>query len=265
MVRRGDRQRPDADDHAGAAVAPARTRTYSVTLTVRDDGGETTDTVDLTVTDTKGPALSHVPSSLVTADATSAAGATVAFGPVMATDAVDGSRPVACSRSGVFPIGDTAVACTASDSRGNSASARFTVRVLDVKIPGHIIGDGFVRADSLRYEFEFDVRERAYGAQRGSLDLRVVDLRWYGRSDRFYARDRLRRTQRRPDDRPGQSRRPQVDTVLFSGTGNGTATWLPLRGLRRRPVRDRESSRSVRITIPTPNGALSWRRSTAGC
>jgi hypothetical protein len=50
---------------------------------------------------------------------------------VTAADAVDGSRPVACSpRSGSpFRLGRTQVTCESSDSSGNTARARFTITV----------------------------------------------------------------------------------------------------------------------------------------
>jgi hypothetical protein len=50
---------------------------------------------------------------------------------VHASDAVDGTVPVSCRpRSGSrFRIGRTVVRCSATDSSGNTATARFTVRV----------------------------------------------------------------------------------------------------------------------------------------
>jgi hypothetical protein len=48
-----------------------------------------------------------------------------------AVDAVDGARPVVCSRvSGTpFPVGTTTVTCAAADKTGNSSHATFTVWV----------------------------------------------------------------------------------------------------------------------------------------
>jgi len=50
---------------------------------------------------------------------------------VTADDAVDGARPVTCRpRSGSrFPLGKTRVTCTAADTSGNTAAARFFVTV----------------------------------------------------------------------------------------------------------------------------------------
>lgn len=47
-----------------------------------------------------------------------------------AVDAVDGNVPVTCTPEvGFFPVGDTVVTCTATDTAGNSASGSFTVTV----------------------------------------------------------------------------------------------------------------------------------------
>jgi hypothetical protein len=151
-------------------AAPSQSQSYLVTLTVTDgDGGETTDTVTLTVTDTTGPVLSGVPAGTVTVDATGEAGAAVTFGPVTATDAVDGLVPATCSPSGVFPVGETVVTCTAADTRGNTTSESFTVAVNEVHvddIPGDMDGAGFIYEDRAKYEFNFAVSETFAGVER---------------------------------------------------------------------------------------------------
>lgn len=78
--------------------------------------------------DTTPPVL-HVPSGVVVV-ATGPAGA-VAFYGASAADAVDGSVPVSCApQSGsLFPIGDSIVACMATDSAGNAAVGSFNVHV----------------------------------------------------------------------------------------------------------------------------------------
>jgi probable HAF family extracellular repeat protein len=78
--------------------------------------------------DTTGPTLS-VPSGLAV-DATSPTGAEVSFD-VSATDDVDPEPVVSCTpASGSwFGLGDTTVACTATDASGNTASATFVVHV----------------------------------------------------------------------------------------------------------------------------------------
>lgn len=67
----------------------------------------------------------------ITAFATSPSGAMVSF-TATANDAVDGPRAVSCSPApgSLFPIGTTTVSCSASDTRGNTASGSFAVTVL---------------------------------------------------------------------------------------------------------------------------------------
>ena len=69
--------------------------------------------------------------------------------------------------------------------------------------PGLMTGNGFVRDDDNRYDFEFTVRERANGSGRGGLSLRVKDEDRRGnkkrgardRDDRFVSR-RLTKSRR---------------------------------------------------------------------
>jgi hypothetical protein len=80
--------------------------------------------------DTVPPVFSGVPGT-ITAYATSTSGAPVTYTLPVATDAVDGSRPVTCNRASgsTFPLNKTTVTCTASDLAGNAASTTFTVWV----------------------------------------------------------------------------------------------------------------------------------------
>ncbi|MFL5319748.1 MAG: HYR domain-containing protein, partial [Myxococcaceae bacterium] len=73
----------------------------------------------------------------MTAEATSSAGAVVTFSTPVATDVVDGVRSVSCvpSSGSVIPLGTTSVACTATDTRGNSASTGFNITVADTTAP----------------------------------------------------------------------------------------------------------------------------------
>lgn len=234
--------------------APAKMQTYSVKLTVSDgQGGAATDDVSLTVTDTTGPVLSNLPPSIVTATATSAAGAAVAYGPIAAVDAVDGSRPVVCSASGVFPIGDTAVTCAASDTRANTSTATFTVRVLDVTTRGRMWGAGIIRQGSVGYGFEFNVSEGPIG-QRARLEL-FVEAR-ARHIDHFTARTTdFVAFSDNPAVRPSRSTLPQVDTVLFSGAGE----WNGHAGYHYEVFAVDQGDRrhgSVRITITGPGGAI---------
>ena len=66
----------------------------------------------------------------VTVDATSPAGATVAY-TATAADTLDANPTLVCSPAagGVFGIGTTTVTCTATDAAGNTAHAQFAVHV----------------------------------------------------------------------------------------------------------------------------------------
>ena len=78
--------------------------------------------------DATAPVLS-VPASF-TVNATSPAGAQVSYA-VTATDDFPGSPAIACSPASgsTFPIGDDAVACTATDAAGNASTGSFIITV----------------------------------------------------------------------------------------------------------------------------------------
>jgi hypothetical protein len=73
----------------------------------------------------------------ITAEATSANGATVSYMGVTATDDVDGTLTATCTKASgtVFPIGTTTVTCSAIDRAGNKGDNTFTVRVQDTLAP----------------------------------------------------------------------------------------------------------------------------------
>jgi hypothetical protein len=101
----------------------------SATGTCQDKAGnQRSDTQNGINIDTVPPAL-IVPASVV-ANATSPSGAAVSY-IVTASDALDPSPVVICSPSSgsVFPIGNTSVACTATDRAGNTSSGSFVVTV----------------------------------------------------------------------------------------------------------------------------------------
>jgi hypothetical protein len=86
---------------------------------------------NVSVVDHTPPAI-HVPSN-ISVEATGAAGASVDYGTVTATDTVDGTIAATCTpSSGTFALGTTTVTCNASDAHGNSATSQsFTVTVRD--------------------------------------------------------------------------------------------------------------------------------------
>jgi uncharacterized protein YjiK len=103
--------------------------TTTVGCSASDAAGNTaTTSFHVSVTDTRPPAI-NVPSDIV-AVATGAL-TPVSFGPVTATDAVDGVTTATCSPAspGPFPVGTTHVDCFTTDSHGNRGSAPFNVTV----------------------------------------------------------------------------------------------------------------------------------------
>lgn len=114
-----------------------------VTLTVTDDAGASGScTATVSVTERGGPSLS-CPDPPVTI-AFSGEGAPVTFA-ASATDACDAAPAVVCDRSPgeTFPVGSTAVSCTATDASGNTSTCSFEVEVVramaDLSI--EILGD----------------------------------------------------------------------------------------------------------------------------
>jgi HYR domain len=108
-----------------------------VTCTAADDAGNARSaTFDIMVVDTTAPTLEGMPSD-VFGTATDEDGLIVDWPMPTATDAVDGSVPVACDppATGTFAVGSTSVTCSATDTAGNIATAAFTVEVADPPDP----------------------------------------------------------------------------------------------------------------------------------
>jgi flagellar hook assembly protein FlgD/PKD repeat protein/lysophospholipase L1-like esterase len=126
----------DVDGTVAVTCAPASGTTFAigtttVTCSAHDAAGnEAKASFDVSVRDTTAPALRGVPSD-ISATAPDSRGAVVTYALPGATDAVDGDVPVTCvpASGTTFAIGETTVRCTASDARGNSASASFGVHV----------------------------------------------------------------------------------------------------------------------------------------
>lgn len=92
----------------------------------------------ITVTSSNIAPILTVPASPLTAEASSPEGAYRTF-TVSATDAEDVPAPTpSCdyASGGLFPIGDTLVSCSVTDSGGLSDSDSFTIRVVDTTDPG---------------------------------------------------------------------------------------------------------------------------------
>ena len=109
--------------------------TTMVACTVTDGGGlPANGSFTVSIADTTAPAL-VLPADL-TAEATGADGASVAF-TTSASDAVDGDVAVTCDHSSgdTFAMGITTVTCSAVDEAGNPTSGSFDVTVSDTSAP----------------------------------------------------------------------------------------------------------------------------------
>ena len=111
--------------------------TTVVSCTATDAHGNTgTAGYTVTVVDTTAPSFT-APASIPSVEATSPAGAAVFWTPPIGSDAVDGVVTVYCSpaNGSIFPLGTSMVSCSATDARGNTSSADFSVRVVDTTPP----------------------------------------------------------------------------------------------------------------------------------
>jgi hypothetical protein len=117
---------------SGGTFAIGSTR---VTCTADDAAGlRGTASFNVTVADQGAPVLT-VPSD-VTVEAAGSLGASVTY-TATATDAIDGTVAVTCAPASgsTFALGATTVACSATDTQGNTGSAGFSVTVVDTTAP----------------------------------------------------------------------------------------------------------------------------------
>ena len=127
--------RDAVDGDIAAACTPASGSTFPVGTTVvtctATDSAKNSASATFHVIVADAPTLGAVSDRVV--EATSPNGAVVAYEPPSASDPTDGPLPVTCSPAPghTFPLGDTSVICTATDSDGHRASATFLVRVVD--------------------------------------------------------------------------------------------------------------------------------------
>jgi hypothetical protein len=108
--------------------------TTAVTCTATDAAGNTASrSFDVVVFDAPP---TFAPATAITAAARDARGRLVKYAAPVATDRIDGPLHSTCSPPpGLFPLGDTTVTCTATDSSGGTASVQFVVTVRDVTPP----------------------------------------------------------------------------------------------------------------------------------
>jgi hypothetical protein len=122
-----------------ATPGPFALGTTTVSCSASDTSGNSaTATFHVTVRDTKPPVV-NVPAD-ISVEATGTL-TPVPFGPVTATDAVDGTLTATCSppSPGPFPVGTTHVDCFTTDSHGNRGSAPFNVTVADTTAPAVMV------------------------------------------------------------------------------------------------------------------------------
>jgi hypothetical protein len=127
---------PASGSTFGLAAAPTKAKTTQVDCSATDGADNTaTGSFNVTVQDTTAPSLT-VPASF-SVEATSAAGAIATFA-ASSSDVVDGIVGPDCNHASgdTFPLGNTTVTCSATDTRGNaSASKSFVVSVVDTTGP----------------------------------------------------------------------------------------------------------------------------------
>ena len=107
------------------------TTTTVICMVNNQEGLGTTSSFAVTVRDSTAPIWGNVPGTIV-AYASSTNGAKVTYASPVATDTVDGVRPVTCTPASgsQFKVGKTTVTCTASDKSNNSTNTTFTVWVM---------------------------------------------------------------------------------------------------------------------------------------
>lgn len=112
----------------------------TVTWTATDAAGNVGTAVQtVTVLDQTPPTLQGLADQNL--EAASASGAAAVF-TVTASDLVDPAPAVTCSAtSGLFPLGQSTVTCTATDASGNSVGGSFTLTVRDTTAPALTVPD----------------------------------------------------------------------------------------------------------------------------
>ncbi len=136
---------PAASDSSGVAShsctpasgSPFTFGTTTVTCTATDassNANTSSVTFAVFVEDTTPPSITPIPDS--TAEATSSAGAFVAYTEPAASDVVDGIDAVSCSPApATFALGTMTVTCSATDRAGNTGSSSFNIFVKDTTAP----------------------------------------------------------------------------------------------------------------------------------
>ena len=164
---------------APGSVLPLGTSTVACSVT--DSGGLTTrGTFRVTVTDTTAPTLAGMPASIYVVTG-GTAGVAVTYRMPTASDIVDPDPRVACAPASgsVFPVGSTAVRCSATDASGNTSTAQFWVSVgrLQAIFGAPIAPDGMVTVRSGRtLPVKVAILREGVADRLGPVTLRMTDL-----------------------------------------------------------------------------------------
>lgn len=120
---------------AFSSAGPYPLGTTTVTVRAVDaSGNEATRALSVVVSDTTAPQLVDVPAP-ITVEQETLAGTRVLVQAPRATDVCDAAPQVVSDAPGVFPLGTTTVAFTATDASGNERAASTPVTVVDTTAP----------------------------------------------------------------------------------------------------------------------------------
>jgi len=143
----------------------------TITWTATDTSGNSASaTQTVTIVDTTSPSIT-VPDSIMM-EATSADSNIVILGNPVSSDLVD-TPSISNNAPDLFPLGETVVTWTATDTSGNSASATQTVTIVDTTAPELIIPEDItISAFSLEKQVEIG---EAYVNDMGSSVLTITN------------------------------------------------------------------------------------------
>jgi|GEM_PF-3027024 len=108
----------------------------TVTYTATDPAGNTAIcSFTVTISETEAPVIANCPVDISVPNQAGSCGATVSFTPPTQTDNCGANLTSSHLPGDFFPVGDTTVTYTATDTSGNTAVCNFVVTVLDTENP----------------------------------------------------------------------------------------------------------------------------------
>ena len=122
--------------HSSGSVFPVGVTTVTL-VAIDNSANETTMSFDITILDEEAPVLSGVPGNLEFTNDLGFCGAVVEWDAPTSSDNCDTAPAIESNHSSgeLFPVGETLVSYTTTDSDGNSSSQSFTVTVSDDESP----------------------------------------------------------------------------------------------------------------------------------